>query len=75
MTLDFTKHCPALIEKLNATIGTRLKYRFEEITDDVIAFKMISENSSEVMADSAESACMMTSLLLLLFPSGSCHVG
>lgn len=47
MTLNFTRNCPELVEKLNKTVTSLKRYKFQEVTEDVIGFKMISENGSE----------------------------
>lgn len=61
MTLNFTRQCPQLLEKLNGTLTSTLKYKYEEIADDVIGFKMINENATEVC-----SSTPLTSVLSML---------
>lgn len=49
VTLEFTHHCKPLLEKLNATFKAEPRYKFEEIEDHSVAFKMINENASKIM--------------------------
>ena len=48
LTLNFTQHCQPLLDKLKNTVTDRHRYKFEEVTEDVIGFKMVNENSTEV---------------------------
>ena len=48
VTLNFTHHCQALVNKLKNTVSNRHRYKFEEISEDIVAFKMVNENGTEV---------------------------
>ena len=48
VTLNFTEACEPLVEKLKSTVSNQHRYKFEECTEDSIAFKMVNENATEV---------------------------
>ena len=48
MTLNFTHECTPLKDKLKGVASSRQRYHYEEISDDVVAFKMINENATHV---------------------------
>ncbi len=48
VTLNFTIHCKPLVDKLKEVVSQHHMYKFEEASEDAIAFKMVNENATEV---------------------------
>lgn len=75
MTLDFTHQCKELQAKLNGTIESRQCYKHEEISDDVVAFKMINENASDVSHASQHHVVSLATGGVSAFLSGDHDAG
>lgn len=74
MTLNFTRSCHPLLEKLKGTVTTRHRYNFEEVTEDSIGFKMINENATEVKCCRRVNYCQMAGRVNYCYIAGRVNI-
>jgi len=58
VTLEFAMNCSELVEKLMATQTNFHSHKYEEVGEDLIGFKMITENATEVSCGVCVCLCV-----------------